>query len=300
MKINKLAAVLMSLMLCLMAVSALASEFTIDEYGVVSAITADSDIEALVLPAKVRNVETDEDVQVGKITADFSRFEELQYILFDESDRRLLPKVDLTTVPNLECVYFKLALDQDTLEELRQKIKVNDGIDLLQWAKISNKSIIVGENKYDNGKVTISFSDVIPDGYGGYGYEVVRISSDGSGSEEYFDSETSLSQFETGNGTVVFTDFIEQTDTEQTYCYSITAYDPFGAASGLQNPVRVTIPAKAVPTPTPTPAPAVSTPTPAPAPIPATGDEAHPVLWTALIAMSAIGMLMLLRKRKEA
>ena len=300
MKINKLAAVLMSLMLCLMAVSALASEFTIDEYGVVSAITADSDIEALVLPAKVRNVETDEDVQVSKTTADFSRFEELQYILFDESDRRFLPKVDLTTVPNLECVYFKLALDQDTLEELRQKIKVNDGIDLLQWAKISNKSIIVGENKYDNGKVTISFSDVIPDGYGGYGYEVVRISSDGSGSEEYFDSETSLSQFETGNGTVVFTDFIEQTDTEQTYCYSITAYDPFGAASGLQNPVRVTIPAKAVPTPTPTPAPAVSTPTPAPAPIPATGDEAHPVLWTALIAMSAIGMLMLLRKRKEA
>lgn len=73
-----------------------------------------------------------------------------------------------------------------------------------------------------------------------------------------------------------------------------------------ENPVPTPSPTPA-PTPTPTPMPSpsltpspTSAPTPASSqpPVPPTGDSTHPVLWTALLAVSVLGLIMVLRHRK--
>ena len=100
-----------------------------------------------------------------------------------------------------------------------------------------------------------------------------------------FDSAKDVVQFAMHNGIVTFTDFAEQTDSEQRVRYTITAYDPFGGSIASQ-PSLLTIPAK-------------EKPIAAPDSVPATGDEANPLLWAVLIAVSAFGTAMAL-KRKEA
>ena len=293
MKINRFAAVLM--MLCLMAGSALAAQFTVEkkvENGVITAVNADSMIEALVFPDKVKD-NFGEELRVAEITADLSGFTNLSYIRFETPKLDLLPAADLSTVPDLECVYFTPGVPEKDEADVRKRIGVGDTVELLQWMDLSDKEIKNITTGYAGGNVTIQFPNVIPDGYGGYGYRVTREPIGNSGSEEVFDSERNVSRFGISNGTVTFTDFIDQTASQQSYRYTIMAYEPFGSLVTSRPPVDVTIPAKPVPAePASVPAPA------APDAVPATGDEAAPLLWTALIAMSAIGMAMALRKRK--
>ena len=60
-------------------------------------------------------------------------------------------------------------------------------------------------------------------------------------------------------------------------------------------PELTNIPENPVPTPTPTP---TLTPTPSQPSVPPTGDSAHPVLWTALLGVSVLGLIIVLRYRK--
>ena len=288
MKIKRFAAVLMAL--CLMTGSALAARFTVDRYGVMTAIEPDPDSETLVIPAQAWSEERGEAVPVTKITADFSGFSGLKYILFEDFGDNPFPQVDLGMAPDLECVYFI----QNVTNEMIGKV-TTDGDLLLQWLNLNNKEISNITAEYADGRVTIQFPNIIPEGYDGYGYRVTREAIGNSGSKEVFDFERDVSRFGISNGTVTFTDFIDQTALQQKYRYTITAYEPFGISVMPQASVDVTIPAEPAPEePAPVPVPA------APDAVPATGDEAAPLLWTALIAMSAIGMAMALRKRKQA
>lgn len=272
MKMNQFVAVFMALLLCLMAGSALAAQFTIDEDGVITAVNADSGIEALVIPAKVENV------PVTGIGVDFSGFTGLKYILFED----FAPEADLTAAPALKCVY----VTQGITDQIREKISVNDHVGLLQWKKLSNKHLELLTPERSGDKVILRFNNIIPDGYIGYGYQVTREVNGNSSNETVFDSAKDAVQFAMHNGIVTFTDFAEQTDSEQRVRYTITAYDPFGGSLASQPSYQFTIPAK-------------EKPIAAPDSVPATGDEANPLLWAVLIAVSAFGTAMAL-KRKEA
>lgn len=312
MKANKLVIALLTLLLCFMAGQALAVQFTIDEYGVITAISADSDIETLIIPEKVKNTETNDNVPVSKITANLGEFSNLKYILFKASKLESIPKVDLSTVANLECAYFAMEITDSKLSQIKQKTGLIDDDKILIWADLSEKSISNISGKFDNGKVTISFDNIVPDGYSGYGYKVLRVLNDDSSSETAYSFEDDVSHFSQSNGTVVFTDYIEQTGSQQNYCYYITAYCPFGSSAAAQEPVRITVPAKTTPTPAPNdptpvpddPIPVPNDPTPGPDDskqdsLPATGDNTSPVFCTALIAMSIITVMKLF-KRKDA
>ncbi|MBR3874611.1 MAG: hypothetical protein IKJ26_10690 [Clostridia bacterium] len=328
MKIKRFAAVLM--MLCLMAGSALAAQFTVEmngENGVITAVIPDSGSDTLVIPDKAKN-EIGEDVPVTKITADFSGCNGLKYILFEGFTQKNFPVVNLKTAPDLECVYFTL----EVTEKIIGKVTVNENVELLQRIDLSDKTIPNVTSEYADDQLTIQFPNIIPDGYDGYGYRVTREPIGNPGSEEVFDSERDVSQFGISNGVVTFTDRVDQTASQQSYRYTVTAYEPFGISVMPSASIDVTIPAKPVPAPDPEdpetdpedpelnpdpedpdpvpdpedplPGPEPAEPAPVPVPaapdaVPATGDEAAPLLWTALIALSAIGMAAL-RKRKQA
>ena len=204
MKINRFAAVLM--LLCLMAGSALAAQFTVNTAGEITDINPDSGSDTLVIPDKAKN-EIGEDVPVTGITAVFSGCNGLKYILFEGFTQKNFPVVNLKTALDLECVYFTL----DVNEAIREKVTVNENVELLQRIDLSDKEIKNITTEYADGKVTIQFPNVIPDGYAGYGYRVTREPIGNSGSKEVFDSERNVSRFGISNGSVTFTDFIDQT-----------------------------------------------------------------------------------------
>ncbi|MBQ3080655.1 MAG: hypothetical protein IJC48_11780 [Clostridia bacterium] len=120
------------ILLILAYFSASAENFLIDTNGVITAVTADTDIEALKITAKVKNSDLDEYVQAARITADFSAFANLKYILIEGSKPNKLPRIDLTGAANAECVYFTLELTSNALDRIEKRIKVNDSVRMLQ------------------------------------------------------------------------------------------------------------------------------------------------------------------------
>ncbi|MBQ9970449.1 MAG: ubiquitin family protein [Oscillospiraceae bacterium] len=133
-----------------------------------------------------------------------------------------------TGAENLEVVY----LNTEVTDSVKDKIKVNSDVKILQYVSLSDKSIDASIAQ-SNGTVTIEFENIIPDGYAGYGYKVVRTPADTNSNineEEIFDSNADdKTHFDISNGTVTFTDTSGVAGKQ--YTYTITAYDPFGGQS---------------------------------------------------------------------
>ncbi|MBQ8043428.1 MAG: fibronectin type III domain-containing protein, partial [Clostridia bacterium] len=124
---------------------------------------------------------------------------------------------------------------------IKEKFKFgnNSSVEILQYISLSSKSLYISESKYENEIVKISYNDIIPENYAGYGYKVER--SLGENEETViFDSndEASQDKFSIENGVVTFTD--ASVEAGNTYEYLITAYELFG--SSTSNSTEVVIP----------------------------------------------------------
>ena len=175
--------------------------------------------------------------------------------------------LDFSSAANLETIY----LNFDITDEVRAKFIFAPGsnVDILKYVDISRESINIESVEYADGAVAIRFNAV--DGASGY-----MINREGSDGQISFDSNASED-----NGIMCFTD--ETAVPGASYDYTVIAYHRLGN-SIISNTCSITIP---------NPGEAG-----AGAPIPETGDSANLILWTALLAMSMVGMIYLRKAKK--
>ena len=184
---------------------------------------------------------------LGLKSINTSNYSGLKYVKLEGLNSHKLNQIandafDFTNAQDLEAVYVNMDVNYDKNGvSVKDKIKVNTGVKILQYVSLSDKSIEASIAQ-SNGIVTISFDDIIPDGYAGYGYKVVRTPADTNSNineeEIFYSNADDKTHFDISNGTVTFTDTSGAAGKQ--YAYTITAYEPFGSYS-QSDPCYITV-----------------------------------------------------------
>ncbi len=210
---------------------------------------------ALIIPASLENVyyesglKWDAEFNITSIASDaFSGCDDLKYVKLEmavsDFNRIASGALDFSSAENLETVYLNCdptyTYKGTTIKE-RFKFGNNSSVEILQYISLSEKILNVTESKYEDGKVEISFYDIIGRNGGAYGYKIIR--SLGENEETViFDSndKASKNKFTIANGEVTFTD--ASVEAGNTYEYSITAYELFGSSTSSSTEVVIPLP----------------------------------------------------------
>ena len=208
----------------------------------------------------------------------------LKYIRFDEHDASDLLKIqngalNLSEAENLEAVYLN-AISGDIKKKFTLPSDKSDQI-LLQYLSPSNMSteFINNDPPVQNGSVQFSFNNVIPDGYAGYEYIVVRTEKGSDDVPDEFSGPTA--PISISNGRATFTDN-GPLSPGKTYTYDFIVCDPFGNSTKLAS-LPIEVPADPAPVPDDVLA-AIDS-------LPDTGDRASLAPWLLLLGASALLLL---------
>ncbi|MBR4040397.1 MAG: LPXTG cell wall anchor domain-containing protein [Clostridia bacterium] len=262
--------------------------FTIDmDDGYITGVSMDDATEALKIPATVDGID------VRGIDADvFDGYHSLKYILL-EADSLLGFKnksLDFSSAENLECIFIHV----EPTTAIYEKFKLSGSVIIQQHIGFPDAPYLSSASiSYGNGNVRLKFPEII-------GATIYRVSRTVQGLEpdtsDRFDSLSDISNFSIMNGTVSFTD--GSAEPGKNYFYDIEAMNPFWSSS-LRHGLRISIPEDKpdqepdkIPDEEPEQVPGEQQ-------LPQTGDGTNLAFWAALAAMSAIGML-IIRKRKAA
>jgi len=244
--------------------------FTVDYDGSITHVAMDPETEALEIPDKVGGIEVR-----GIAAGVFDDYPGLKYVRMNAAGLRTFANgsLDFRSAENLEIIYIHV----EYTEALRAKFKLGESVEVLQYVDPTTQVLPDAFISYEHGKAELRFSEI--------GSAIsIRVTRTVQGSDESvcFDSMRDYVRFSIGNGMVRFID--DTVEPGFDYEYRIEGMNPFWS-SGPSCVARISIPG--------------NEPEKVPEqPLPETGDGANPVLWAALAAMGAAGMLITRRKRE--